>query len=85
MSKEDKNTIIAMVIVFVVFIVIVFSLASVCSHIERNHMDSLYNNGTCLKCGGNYNFFTVVGHNSALYYVYMCDNCKNIVETKDYR
>lgn len=85
MNNGDKDVTIVFVILFVVIIIIAFSLASFCTHIEHNKMDSLYNNGTCLKCGGNYNFFTVVGHNSALYYVYMCDNCKNIVETKDYR
>ena len=85
MSKDENDFNLALVILLVIFLIFVFSLALFCSHIDRNHMDSLYNNGICLKCGGNYNFFTVVGHNSALYYVYMCDNCKNIVEMKDYR
>ena len=85
MNSGNKDGWIAFVILFLVVIIIAFSLASLCIHIEHSHMDSLYNNGTCLKCGGNYSFFTVVGRDSALYYVYMCDNCKNIVETNDYR
>ena len=85
MSNGDRDVGIAFMILFVVIIIIVFSLASLCIHIEHNHMDSLYNNGTCLKCGGNYSFFTVVADKSVLYYVYMCDNCKNIVKTNDYR
>ena len=85
MSNNDRDGWIAYVILFLVVIIIAFSLAAFCNHIEHNNMDALYNNGTCLKCGGNYNFFTVVADKSALYYVYMCDNCNNIVKTNDYR
>ena len=85
MSSGDRDDWMVYVILFLVVIIFVFSLAAFCNHIEHSNMDSLYNNRTCLKCGGNYNFFTVVGDKSRLYYVYMCDNCKNIVKTNDYR
>lgn len=55
--------------------------------LEANtHTDSLeqYNNGICSKCGGTYKYSQAVGHRYETCYIYICENCDNLIETVDY-
>lgn len=39
-----------------------------------------YNDGICLECGGEYEYFSVVSHLNNTRYIYKCNKCNNVVE-----
>lgn len=47
---------------------------------ENSEKRKQYNNGVCLKCGGNYEMYQAVGHGISTSYIYKCDNCGNTIE-----
>lgn len=55
--------------------------------IQINGERRIYNNGVCY-CGGHYEFISASTHKTAgshsTTYIYMCDNCQNILELLNY-
>lgn len=80
------------VITIAVLIIAFFIVASILSNAYTN---KIYNDGTCLKCGGRYildqvlenSSYNPTSHTWHHYntYLYRCDNCGSVVELSDIR
>jgi len=73
-------------IIFILTLIIVFfGFISYNEELENYKSDvAKYNNGICSECGGNYEYKQAVGTNSDTGYIYICDNCKNLIQLDNY-
>ena len=72
------------VVVVILIIGMFICGAEVGNTVSHNRMKKEYNNGICPECGGTYHFSQAVGHHSSTHYIYICSNCKKLVEVDTY-
>lgn len=73
-------------IVFILSLLIVFlAFISYIGELESYKTDvAKYNDGICSECGGSYQYKQAIGTNSNTGYIYICDNCKNLIQLYNY-
>jgi len=72
-------------IVFLIILVIVFSLAYIGVKLNEREDEKKYNGGICPKCGGHYIYEQAVAHQYDTDYIYICDICGDMIELDSYR
>lgn len=70
-------------IALIVVILIIIAICIGSPKISQHNSDILWNDGYC-QCGGHYEYQQAVGHFAVTNYIYMCDNCKSIIEVDTY-
>ena len=76
-----KSLLIAAILLILILIVIVcYCVYSVNDYNIKNN----YNDGVCIECGGDYEFFQAIGHYKTPYYLYKCKDCDYIIESEQY-
>lgn len=76
--RSDILAEIACIITVVLVLSILFSLASISGLGDEAPMP-LWNDGICDICGGHYLYSQVVGSVADLDYIYICENCGQII------
>lgn len=72
-SNADGVSIVVLIIIGIFLFVIVSIYSSV-----------KYNNGICPHCGGHYVYQQAVGHYSSTDYIYICDQCGDLIKSSIY-
>lgn len=76
--KDTVKTIIGAIALFsAILLVVIWG-----SNVQKEINESIYNNGICTNCGGNYKFVNVSRNHDRVYYYYKCDSCDKIIELK---
>ena len=77
----DKSCLIAAILLigFLITIIYLHTFSVKTYNIKNN-----YNDGVCIECGGNYEFFQAIGRGNKTYYLYKCKDCDYIIESKQY-
>lgn len=73
-----------LIIISTIFIIIVVSLVTFINLSHNNEEITTWNNGICAECGGSYIYQQAIGHYYRTYYIYICNNCKNLIEIDTY-
>ena len=73
----DKHGIGLLVVVILIFIAAIFA-----AYLEVEESKTAYNDGICVKCGGEYRFASAVHfRSSGDHYYYNCENCGHTIMT----
>lgn len=84
---ETKNTIIWYVKAFAIMALIagiLFASIMYACNRRTTKQNDVYNGGIHAECGGHWEYSQAVGHYNSTNYLYICDNCKEMVEIDKY-
>ena len=76
MDKEVRY-IVVVVVAIILLVMVVFAF-------HDGEGVGNYNNGICKECGGHYSYQQAICSAYFRYYVYICDECGNMIETGQY-
>lgn len=77
MRFSKKTLVLSLFPIVIAILVAIIMLTNIMSFNE-------YNNGICRDCGGRFVYQEAVGHRRSTHYIYICENCGNLVETPVY-
>lgn len=80
----DKDWIISAVVVLLILCIFLVGIAFGMAKFSEATDNYYYNDGICIKCGGNYSFYQIVPAQDTEY-AYRCDKCGNIITLESYR
>lgn len=70
-------------IIFIILIIFV-GMVTFSNLYHDNKEITTWNNGICAECGGSYIYQQAIGHYYRTHYIYICNNCKNLIEIDTY-
>ena len=71
-------------IILVVTLIAIMAVLCIATDVSTAKTESLFNNGFCLQCGKRFRYLQAIGHRDTTWYLYVCDQCGNVVEYTRY-